>query len=183
MRMAQDEPELERNAVRYSTKSLPPYRYLPGLHPHPVTNEHGHSYGASDESHPPSQPDDWHTLKDWRYGVDLCNQHYYWESHEAWEGLWLAVPRRSVPHRFLQGMIKLSAALLKVRLAMLTQKDIIGAQSLAPAGLEQLASVGRDHYMGLALEKHIETMHEYFVPLATDELPDIRASPLILLDD
>ena len=80
-------------------------------------------------------------------------------------------------------MIKLSAALLKVRLAMLTQKDITGAQSLAPAGLELLASVGRDHYMGLALEKHIETMHEYFVPLATDELPDIRASPLILLDD
>ena len=183
MRMARDEPELERNAVRYTTKPLPPYRYLPGLHPHPVANPHGHSHGAPDEPHPAWNPEEWRALDDWLYGVDLCNHHYYWESHEAWEGLWLVVPRRSVPHRFLQGMIKLSAALLKVRLAMLTQKDIAGAQSLAPAGLEQLVSVGRDRYMGLALEKHIETMREYFVPLTTGELPDIRACPLILLDD
>ena len=112
--MARDEPELERNAVRYSMKPLPPYRYLPGLHPHPVANPHGHSHGVPDEPHPAWDPKEWRTLDDWLYGVDLCNHHYYWESHEAWEGLWLVVPRRSVPHRFLQGMIKLSAALLKV---------------------------------------------------------------------
>ena len=85
MRMARDEPELERNAVRYTTKPLPPYRYLPGLHPHPMANPHGHSHGAPDEPHPAWDPEEWRALDDWLYGVDLCNHHYYWESHEAWE--------------------------------------------------------------------------------------------------
>ncbi|MEO2237199.1 MAG: DUF309 domain-containing protein, partial [Candidatus Poseidoniia archaeon] len=128
-------------------------------------------------------PEKWRTLDDWCHGVDLCNAHFYWESHEAWEALWHAVPRRSAPHRFLQGLIKVSAALLKVRLAMLTGKDIAGAQSLAPAGLELLASIGRERYMGLALGEHITALHAYFAPLERDQLPDICASPLILLDD
>ena len=183
MRMVRDEPELERDAQRYSTQTLPPYRYLPGLHPHPQANPHGHSYGADDEPHPPWLPEKWRTLDGWCHGVDLCNAHFYWESHEAWEALWHAVPRRSAPHRFLQGLIKVSAALLKVRLAMLTGKDIAGAQSLAPAGLELLASIGCERYMGLALGEHIAALHVYFAPLERDELPDICASPLILLDD
>jgi|TARA_Y100000310_G_scaffold58038_1_gene53196 hypothetical protein len=94
-----------------------------------------------------------------------------------------AAPRRSTPHRFLQGLIKVSAALLKVRLAMVTGKDIADAQSLAPAGLELLASVGRERYMGLALAEHIAALRAYFAPLERDELPNIHASPLILLDD
>ncbi|MEO2236902.1 MAG: DUF309 domain-containing protein, partial [Candidatus Poseidoniia archaeon] len=60
--MARDEPELERDAQRYSTQTLPPYRYLPGLHPHPQVNPHGPSYGADDEPHPPWLPAKWRTL-------------------------------------------------------------------------------------------------------------------------
>ena len=51
----------------------------------------------------------------WNIGVDLFNNHYFWEAHEIWEGLW---KERSGSERdFLQAMILLSAALLQEHLA------------------------------------------------------------------
>lgn len=47
------------------------------------------------------------------YGVDLFNRAFFWEAHEAWEEVWNAVGHRSTPGRMLQGMIQVSAALLK----------------------------------------------------------------------
>nr|WP_244447982.1 DUF309 domain-containing protein [Neorhizobium vignae] len=48
-------------------------------------------------------------------GQDLFNHGYYWEAHEAWEGLWQAAKRGSQLRAFLKGLILLSAAGVKIR--------------------------------------------------------------------
>ena len=45
------------------------------------------------------------------------------------------------------------------------------------------AAGGGERYRGPARGEHIAALHVYFTPLERDELPDICASPLILLDD
>ena len=48
-------------------------------------------------------------------GVDLFNHGYYWEAHEVWEGLWRTIDRSDPRSAFLQGLIHLAAAGVKVR--------------------------------------------------------------------
>jgi hypothetical protein len=43
----------------------------------------------------------------------LFNGGYYWESHVAWESVWLACGRKGVVADFLKGLIKLAAAGVK----------------------------------------------------------------------
>jgi predicted metal-dependent hydrolase len=45
--------------------------------------------------------------------VDLFNHGYYWEAHEAWEGLWHACGRKGTTADFLKGLIQLAAAGVK----------------------------------------------------------------------
>jgi predicted metal-dependent hydrolase len=45
----------------------------------------------------------------------LFNAGYYWEAHEAWEGLWHAHGRLGPTANVLKGLIKLAAAGVKVR--------------------------------------------------------------------
>ena len=49
------------------------------------------------------------------WAVDLFNNGYYWEAHEAWEGLWHAYGRSGAKADFVKGLIKLSAAGVKAR--------------------------------------------------------------------
>ncbi len=49
------------------------------------------------------------------YGIDWFNHGYYWEAHEAWEGLWNACGRRGPTGSFLKALIALAAAGLKAR--------------------------------------------------------------------
>jgi predicted metal-dependent hydrolase len=49
------------------------------------------------------------------YAIDLFNQGFYWEAHEAWEGLWVACGRRGPTATYLQALIRLAAAGLKAR--------------------------------------------------------------------
>jgi hypothetical protein len=48
-------------------------------------------------------------------GQDLFNHGYYWEAHEAWEGLWQVADKGSPLRAFLKGLILLSATGAKVR--------------------------------------------------------------------
>lgn len=49
------------------------------------------------------------------WGQDLFNFGYYWEAHEAWEGLWQVADRGSPLRALLKGLILLSAAGVKIR--------------------------------------------------------------------
>jgi len=96
-------------------RPLPPYSYVPGLAPHPTSDERGHSYGHHE---PPPAALTESTYCDnatYRYAIDLFNHGFYWEAHEAWEALWHAAGRSGPTADFLKGLIKLAAAGVKLR--------------------------------------------------------------------
>ncbi len=114
---------------------LPPYSYVPGHGlPHPVNDPAGHLCIGGDSTREPSiaaevfaaLPTDPNALRRglaarlaedsrWRYALDLFNGGFYWEAHEAWESFWHALGRTSPAAQFVQGLIHLAAAAVKVR--------------------------------------------------------------------
>ena len=94
-------------------RTFPPYAYLPGRFPHPLRHPEGHSYGA--EPHATVRVDAALKSEEFRWGVDLFNFGYYWEAHEAWEGLWQASREAPEQRTFLHALILLSAAGVKLR--------------------------------------------------------------------
>lgn len=114
------------------TMPLPPYSFVPGHdHPHPVTDPAGHLHGR--KSPAPMPPEVLATIPGepaarrqvlaaslatnphWLHAIDLFNGGYYWEAHEAWEGFWHALGRTTPEARFVQGLIRLAAACVKIR--------------------------------------------------------------------
>lgn len=111
---------------------LPPYSYVPGHElPHPVNDPAGHLYGVQHEppitpaelALLPSEPDSCRralaaTLaanSRWLYSLDLFNAGFYWEAHEVWESFWNALGRTTPEALFIQGLIHLAAAAVKIR--------------------------------------------------------------------
>jgi uncharacterized protein len=94
---------------------FPPYTFIPGRNPHPVSDPQGHTYGKPPEHPPAPDPFRWQESRAYLRGVDLFNHGFYWEAHEAWESLWHACGRTGPTADFLRGLIKLAAAGVKVR--------------------------------------------------------------------
>ena len=93
-------------------KSFPPYAYLPGREPHPVRDPRGHSYHVE----PIRVAAEASLGSDvFLWGLDLFNHGYYWEAHEAWEGLWQVADRDGPLRMLFKGLILLSAAGVKIR--------------------------------------------------------------------
>jgi hypothetical protein len=93
-------------------KSLPPYAYLPGKNPHPVRDPAGHSYHVEPI---PVAAEASLSSDAFLWGLDLFNHGYYWEAHEAWEGLWQVADRDGPLRMLFKGLILLSAAGVKIR--------------------------------------------------------------------
>ncbi|HXQ21581.1 MAG TPA: DUF309 domain-containing protein [Candidatus Acidoferrales bacterium] len=173
-----------RGVGRYSRRALPPYRYVPGVRPHPNRDPAGHSYAPTlrPNRHAPWSPEDWRRLDDWLYGIDLFNAFYFWEAHEAWEGLWAAAERESAPWLLLQGLIQIAAALLKTHMGV-----IAGARMLSAEGLQKLGRAAEVYpiLLGLDLRDVAARFAQYFAPLQHDRLPVVGADvPVLrLLDD
>ncbi|MCA9262709.1 MAG: DUF309 domain-containing protein [Planctomycetales bacterium] len=99
---------------RWSHRKLPEYSYVSGRFPHP-SSQADH---LATERHPiyiPRSPTDWSDCEWYRYGIDLYNHGYYWESHEVWESGWHGLGRAGPAADFLKGLIKLAAAGVKAR--------------------------------------------------------------------
>lgn len=91
---------------RYTDIAFPPYRYVPRLHPHPLSVE-----GYLSQHRPKYK----NFGEQFCYGVDLHNQLYFWEAHEVWEELWKDATfgekeKNRELSRFLQACIVLSAS-------------------------------------------------------------------------
>jgi len=109
-------PQPQSEIPRFAPdQRLPPYSYVPGRFPHPVSDPQGHSFGGDPLPAELLKPNRWQTCRAYLYGVDLFNLGYYWEAHEAWEGLWHACGRTGPSGWFLKGLIKLAAAGVKAR--------------------------------------------------------------------
>ena len=88
----------------------------------------------------------------WLYALDLFNGGWYWEAHEAWEAVWNALGRTTPEARFVQGLIHLAAAAVKVRegkpngVARHTQRarELLGGSRAALVG-GALVGVSRGH--------------------------------------
>ena len=93
-------------------KNFPPYAYLPGKKPHPVRDPAGHSYHVEPI---PVAAEASLGSDAFLWGLDLFNHGYYWEAHEAWEGLWQVADRDSPLRMLFKGLILLSAAGIKIR--------------------------------------------------------------------
>ncbi len=93
-------------------RSFPPYAYLPGKNPHPVRDPRGHSYHVEPI---PVAAEASLGSDAFLWGLDLFNHGYYWEAHEAWEGLWQVADRDGPLRMLFKGLILLSAAGIKIR--------------------------------------------------------------------
>lgn len=93
---------------RYSPRALPPYRFIPKLAPHPRTHPQGHMAPGGEQGDQGEQ--------DFRYGVDLYNCGCWWEAHEAWEGVWMALAAGSARRAAVQALIQVANAHLKLQL-------------------------------------------------------------------
>jgi hypothetical protein len=96
-------------------QAFPPYSYVPGRFPHPMSDPRGHSFGVKPQRPQPPDPQRWRLCRPYLCGIDLFNHGYYWEAHEVWEGLWHACGRSGRTGCFLKGLIHLAAAGVKVR--------------------------------------------------------------------
>ena len=148
-----------RAGRRFSSKPFPSYRHLPGVTPHPHRHPAGHSYGEPEVPAPRFDPSNWLQTPDYLQGVDLYNFAYYWEAHEAWEGIWKTTKRNDIPGAFLQGLIQISAALLKREMEAWR-----GMNRLSRAGMEKLRRVHSRHncYCGINLEDFLTRLETIF---------------------
>src|SRR4051794_13003346 len=94
---------------------FPPYAFVPGRSPHPVSDPAGHSFGQRHEPPAAFDPARWADGRAYLRGIDLFNAQYYWESHVEFENVWLACGRRGAAADFLKGLIHLAAAGVKHR--------------------------------------------------------------------
>jgi hypothetical protein len=163
--MAQTERSSDRQPPRYVPDlGFPPYAFVPGQSPHPVSDPRGHRFGKPPERSDAPDPEDWRACRPYLYGIDLFNAGFYWEAHEAWESLWHACGRSGFTGRFLKGLIKLAAAGVKAR-----EGKPLGVQNHAQSAAQLFGRLtaemagGRSHFMGLSLpELHhfaIEVCH------------------------
>lgn len=169
----QEPRPFDLNCPRYCPRrTFPSYRHIPGLTPHPIKDPAGHSYGIDESTEPlVLSPEAWRTNEDYLYGVDLYNFAYWWEAHESWEGLW---HHAEDDYRlFLQGLIQISAALIKHHMRMPRP-----ARTLSTAGSNKLQDVllklnpSTETYMGIDLNEFLSRINEFFAPFRCDSVSD-----------
>jgi uncharacterized protein len=152
----------EPTPLRYQPhRQLPRAAFLPGRTQAGSRSGPTPAIAARPEHEAPRRfaAEDWLLHSEYLWGVDLYNLGFYWEAHEAWEGLWRAAEHASSERRFLQGLIQCAAACLKARVGQPS-----ATQRLSERGLTRLMRVQSDHgdcYMGLELARFIPAFREF----------------------
>ncbi len=142
---------------RWTSRPLPPYRHLPGSTPHPTRDAGGHARDEDEDPVPVDwSPDEWGSLEPWLWGVDLFNHGYWWEAHEAFEGLWHAAGRSGERAAFVQALIHLSAACLNRR-----RGHRSAARRQAMRAIEGLEETPASRYMGLDIQPLIGSIRAW----------------------
>ena len=138
---------------RYSARPFPPYRFVPGKAPHPRRHPQGHSYGQQEPEPDTLHPDTWATSDCYRYGIDLYNFAYWWESHEVFEGFWHAAGPKTEPGQFFQALIQLAAGNLKRCMG-----NDRAAHTLFQRSADRLAGIP-GHYLGIDIAVLRDRLH------------------------
>jgi predicted metal-dependent hydrolase len=161
-------------------RELPPYAYVPGQAPHPTRDRDGHSFGNEPDTPAPPDPENWRSCRDYLYGIDLFNHGFYWEAHEAWEGLWVACGRQGTRATYLQALINLAATGFKARWgsARGMRANAKTAARLFRSAARQLGPQNR-RYMGF----DVRTLEAHALALRDRPLTDISETPSALRFD
>ncbi len=139
---------------RHTSFKFPNQKYLPGSRkrhlknvlPRELTAEKTTEFGSNS----------WEESKTYLFAIDLFNAGYWWEAHEILESLWKETERKSNVARFLQGLIQLSAALLKK-----SQSSEKGARGLKTKGITHLP-VEKGTYLGVDLTLLVTEVEAFF---------------------
>lgn len=114
---------------------LPPFACVPGLTPR-------HAPGTFDALHASVRPGmtvaALAKTAAFRAGFRYHDAGFYWEAHEAWEPVWQALPPNSAERQFVQALIQLANAELKLRMnrpRAARRLCVIAARHLAEARL------------------------------------------------
>jgi hypothetical protein len=92
---------------------FPPYRFVPGVTPHPFNQAGGYAFGQRPPAPPFLPRDQWRENEPYLRGLDFFNRGWWWEAHESWESLWHVVQGRDeAQHELLKGLIQLAACAL-----------------------------------------------------------------------
>lgn len=162
---------------------LPPYTFVPSSDlPHPIRHPEGHSFGRKNRSPKALNAQTWAENRSYLLALDLFNHGFYWEAHDEWDRLWRSSGPDTPVGRFLKGLVKLSAAGVKVR-----ENSIHGVRRHAASAGEVFADVAAettsDRYCGLRLT-HLQFAADRAAQLQYDqELPEgeaIRVFPFVL---
>lgn len=124
---------------------LPPYRYLPGKNLHPRA---GHLPDMGDQAY--------------LYGIDLYHAGFFFEAHEAWESLWLPLPKTDLQRTFLLGLIQNAAAQLKLAIGQPGPARLLSQRALHYV---ELVRRHESPYMGLDLDRLIADMLRHYSSL------------------
>ncbi len=149
---------------RYSSQAFPPYTFVPGENPHPVRDPEGHSYGQLEHAAVEFDPEHWQDCDEYLYGIDLFNHGYWWEAHEALEGVWIAAGRTTQIGYFIQGLIQVAVALLKQHQ---TFTDV--AQRMAADGLDKMHLINSE-FLGIDVPTFKQQVHAFIKAPATTSL-------------
>ena len=119
---------------------LPRYTHVPGSGtPHPYRDPRGHSYNRRPGTPKQLHEEQWAENRSYLLGLDFFNLGFYWEAHDEWERLWRVSPPESQVGKFLKGLVKLSAAGIKVR-----EESIHGVRRHAASAGEVFADVAAE---------------------------------------
>lgn len=130
-------------SIRHLPKiPLPHYRYLPGQVPKDEHRQDIPTFKLQKLNEETCKKNEAYL-----YGIDLFNHEFYYEAHEVWEELWLETGRKCPEGLFLQALIQLSAAQLKMRM-----KEEKPAQRLFRLASENLGKLP-SFFLGLDLQK------------------------------
>ena len=140
---------------------FPPYSFVPGHHPHPMSDPLGHSYGQVMEPVEPPDPMCWSQCRPYLRGIDLFNHGYYWEAHEEWESLWHSFGRQGEAADFVKGLIQLAVAGVKVRqgFSEVVKTHAHRAEDIFNR-LSSSKAVSNRQFMGLSLAELANRAHE-----------------------
>ena len=108
-------------------------------------------------------PAEWARSIDYLYGCDLYNHAYWWEAHEAWEGLWQLTDKTGIQGRFLQGLIQASACHLKRFVRHAKGVERLRRTSLGYLRVVVDKTTGAT-FMGLDLVAFVRDLEAYYHP-------------------
>ena len=128
-------------------RTLPPYAYVPGLSPHPLSDPRGHSHGEA-RAVAALDAERWWECEEYLFGFDLFNAGCYWEAHEAWEACWHAAGRKGLVADLLKGLIRLAACGVKAREG---RADGVASHAAAAARLFRAVRETRPNILGMDL--------------------------------